>query len=495
MLKLFKALLSKRLLANGSVAPLCNFSAGISEQILIKISHFYPSLGALAYFLLAKFGMTLFSLTPSNITLLWLPSGIAMVMCLHYGWRAAPWILSASFAANIQGLGGFNDNAALIHTAVSASVDIAAGLISAALFKRYLPDGLSKSKDLVTFVFLVCLCTTAITSTALAVNLNAGGYIQTTQIPEFVRMLILADSLGILLVYPIYQGWQHRGKLCGQTAGTLLSGFVTIAMLLALVILDAPYAIFFILPVLLTLSFKLNLLSLTVINTLSMAGITATTAAGYGPFVSTATTFTDLNLISYLFASALTVLGIALQNHQLSHSEALVKSWQSAANTDALTGILNRRAFFEAAQNEIDHLDIQASGCYSVAFIDLDGFKMINDTYGHGAGDQVLARFAQVLEAQCRDVDIPARIGGEEFAVFLPKCAISFAEKAMERVRATFAQQAFQFEDTQLHATVSIGVASPVGREDKDKLERVMHRADVALYSAKTKRNTVVLST
>ena len=92
---------------------------------------------------------------------------------------------------------------------------------------------------------------------------------------------------------------------------------------------------------------------------------------------------------------------------------------QCQAITDELTGLVNRRRFLDALRSEITRGE-RLGGRLSVVLADLDGFKLVNDRFGHHAGDEVLIAFADLLRAHGRDVDVAARLGGEEFAILLP---------------------------------------------------------------------------
>ena len=117
---------------------------------------------------------------------------------------------------------------------------------------------------------------------------------------------------------------------------------------------------------------------------------------------------------------------IALENARL-HD---VVQWQ--AITDELTGLVNRRRFLDALRSEIGRGQ-RLGGQLSVVLADLDDFKLVNDRFGHHAGDEVLLAFADLLRAHGRDVDVAARLGGEEFAILLPETGIEGASAGAER--------------------------------------------------------------
>lgn len=161
------------------------------------------------------------------------------------------------------------------------------------------------------------------------------------------------------------------------------------------------------------------------------------------------------------------------------------------AVTDPLTGMHNRRyldthleRLFERARNRGRPL--------SIMMTDLDRFKLVNDTYGHDAGDAVIREFARRIRRHVRGADLACRYGGEEFAIIMPDTPADIAHKVAERLRSQIEATAFEIGNgREIDVTVSIGVASLRG-SDEDPAQ-IMKRADEALYEAKnTGRNRVV---
>jgi diguanylate cyclase (GGDEF)-like protein len=115
--------------------------------------------------------------------------------------------------------------------------------------------------------------------------------------------------------------------------------------------------------------------------------------------------------------------------------------------------------------------------------IDLDHFKRINDTYGHSTGDEVLRQFARIVRQTSRTIDIPARLGGEEFAILLPGVTQQNAMAIAERLRQQIADVTIAHEKGSVRVTISIGGAS-LSSDDSDG-DAVLSHADTALYEAK----------
>lgn len=160
------------------------------------------------------------------------------------------------------------------------------------------------------------------------------------------------------------------------------------------------------------------------------------------------------------------------------------------ASHDFLTSLLNRREAFRQIAEEVERVKRTAKPLAFILF-DIDYFKRLNDTYGHNAGDMVLAQLAVKLKAALRDYDIACRYGGEEFLVVAPETDLEQAIKLAERLRATIAATDFATEAGTLSVTVSIGVA--LWQQD-DIIEKAIARADEALYRAKGQGRNQVCS-
>jgi len=157
------------------------------------------------------------------------------------------------------------------------------------------------------------------------------------------------------------------------------------------------------------------------------------------------------------------------------------------SRTDGLTGLLNRPVFDESMVKAVASAR-RYKRPLSLIMADLDHFKRVNDTYGHRVGDEVLEKFAQVLKQNCREVDMVARIGGEEFAIIMPEANAHQATELAERLRAHTAESLLVRGS---RVTGSFGVAEAA---DLDfDVELMINAADAALYRAKDQgRNRVV---
>jgi diguanylate cyclase (GGDEF)-like protein len=182
----------------------------------------------------------------------------------------------------------------------------------------------------------------------------------------------------------------------------------------------------------------------------------------------------ERELFHYLAAQA----GVSIENVELHETV------QRQAVTDELTGLSNHRRFQEALASELERARRFETGV-GLVMLDVDNFKQVNDTYGHQIGDEVLREVARVLRTESREVDEPARYGGEELAVILPAADIEGAYGLAERVRTGIEAIRIPVPDGEepLRVTASFGAAAlPESAHDQGSL---IAAADVALYAAK----------
>jgi two-component system, cell cycle response regulator len=164
----------------------------------------------------------------------------------------------------------------------------------------------------------------------------------------------------------------------------------------------------------------------------------------------------------------------------------------SLALTDSLTGLYNRRYLLTYLQGLMEGVENRRKPL-CILLIDVDHFKLVNDTHGHGVGDKVLRSLADSMTGNLRNVDMVARIGGEEFVVVMPDTSIAVAGRVASRLLSKVAAEPVAISDgLSIPVTISIGIAMRV--EDVDTIETFLARADGALYKAKHQgRNQVVL--
>jgi diguanylate cyclase (GGDEF)-like protein len=165
------------------------------------------------------------------------------------------------------------------------------------------------------------------------------------------------------------------------------------------------------------------------------------------------------------------------------------------SSRDALTGLYNRWFVLEKIDSEMNRA-LRHGSPMSLLMLDIDHFKRVNDTWGHGAGDQVLQAIGKLLRDSCRVYDVPGRYGGEEFCIVLPETKPGNTSVVAERIRSRMEATQLQCGETSINVTASIGIAGMDASESNELLSpaALIERADRALYSAKNRgRNRVEL--
>lgn len=463
------------------------------SQWKVKVSQAqWLLLGGLVYYAAARMGMALFSLHPSNITLLWLPAGVGLAMCMAARWQQAlPFIFLASFAANAPGMALESTALHVAHTIVAAGADTLAAWLASMMMRRYVPEGLSRLTSLFTFIVYVCVVPTLVSGLILGVNLAVGGYISWSAVTPLVGKFLFADSLGILLVYPLFDAWRKRVPMSAiEWRNWALLTLVPLAMVYW-AFHQLSGLIFLVIPVLLYLVFHGRALGMHLTLAFTIGMVVALAAHDLGPFRLQSEEQAHFMLLGYLFTTTIVTLGMGLQQLDLANANRAQQDWQFRANHDSLTGLYNRLAFSPLMKNEIERAR-RTQRVFSVAMIDIDHFKRVNDTYGHPVGDQVLVALSSRLHALLRTMDVAARFGGEEFAILFPETPMAEALQAMERLRASIESQPLLNGLQTISVTISGGLAE-WHADHSIGVDEVLAIADLRLYEAKRGgRNQIV---
>jgi diguanylate cyclase (GGDEF)-like protein len=185
----------------------------------------------------------------------------------------------------------------------------------------------------------------------------------------------------------------------------------------------------------------------------------------------------DVEVLAMLCAA----LGLAVENAAL---DAAAKFLRALAEKDDLTGINNRRSVFAVFRREIDRARRYGKPL-SLVMIDVDHFKSWNDLHGHQVGDQILQSVAQIISSVSRDIDVFGRYGGEEFVVVLPETPVDHAMVYAERLRATIEAHGETLKQRYPGSSLAVSVGVAAMNLRGDDADRMIQRADAALYAAK----------
>ena len=177
------------------------------------------------------------------------------------------------------------------------------------------------------------------------------------------------------------------------------------------------------------------------------------------------------------------IIGSVMVFHDVSKETRLFRQLSYQASHDALTDLINRREFENRLIASLDDVRANPENTHALLYLDLDQFKVVNDTFGHTAGDALLRQLTSLVHAKIRATDTLARLGGDEFGVLLERCSEVRAVEVAESIRGAVEGYRFEWQDSFTTVRCSIGVVI-VTSESKD-VAGLMSSADVACYSAK----------
>ncbi|MDJ0750635.1 MAG: EAL domain-containing protein [Woeseiaceae bacterium] len=178
------------------------------------------------------------------------------------------------------------------------------------------------------------------------------------------------------------------------------------------------------------------------------------------------------------------IIGSVMVFHDVSRESRLFRQLSYQASHDTLTGLFNRREFENRLVTALDKLKSNAEETHALLYVDLDQFKVVNDTFGHTAGDALLVQLSELIQQNIRSTDVLARLGGDEFGILLERCDQARAVEVAEAIRDSIEGYRFEWQDSFTTVRCSIGVVL-VTNENADDVAGLMSSADVACYSAK----------
>lgn len=457
---------------------------------------------AAAYAVTGAAGLLL-AIPPGYATAVWPASGLALAAVLRFGPRVWPGIWLGSFVINSAvALGG--QSATGSFTALAIAAGIGAGstlqaLIAAWLLRTLVGVGRIFESGPKVFAFAGILAFGCLLApTWGAGTLTLAGVLDTAAYFDSWRTWWLGDLIGVLTVAPLLLNWQ-RILPAGRARWQQLEFYGSQALLVAVTAL-----VFFGQPALTSIAYPLTFLPLPLLvwiacrttpggvalaTCLISAIAIVATSLGLGPFALETTNhsllllqgFTGLNTLMALALSA------AVTGHRQAEDElrALSSELQHLAITDDLTGLRNRRGFLLLAEQARKLAHRTRARCLLV-FIDIDGLKRVNDTFGHREGDALILDAARVLAAVFRDTDVIARVGGDEFAVLALSEGARSAETIGRRLQARI-DELNQQSGRRYALAMSYGIEE-LPAATHLSLEEQLARADHAMYATKRER-------
>ena len=433
---------------------------------------------AVVYFGTAKLGLRFAYVNPSA-TALWAPTGISLAAFLIFGFRVWPGAFLGAFFANLTTAGS-------VLTSISiATGNILEGVAGCYLIGRFArgQQAFERAQDIFKFALLAGMVSTTISATVGVTSLSLGGFAGWTEYGPIWRTWWLGDGVGAVVVTPLVLLWRENPRLNWTREQIVELAVLFLGLFFAVGIVFGGrfhsevknYPLEYLcIPFLIWAAFRFGRRKAAT-ATCVLAGIAIWgTLQGFGPF-SRETLNTSLLLVQS-FVGIVAVTSLALAAEISEHKRADERVLQ-LVGTDPLTGLVNYRRLIEAIELEIKRYG-RSGRPFAILLLDLDGLKKINDTHGHMVGSRALCRLAEVLRAHCRQLDTPARFGGDEFAVVLPETTSAQAQQIATRIRDRIASDGES-------PPISAAVGSAVFPDDGDSIEKLLSAADRALYRMK----------
>lgn len=440
----------------------------------------WPALAAVAlvYFIAGKIGLRL-ALVNASASAVWPCTGIALVAFLLLGYRIWPGILVGAFLVNVTTAGSV---ATSIGIAVGNTLE---GIVGSYLINRF-ADGrhaFEKAQNIFKFAFLAGMASTTVSATVGTTILAIGGFAGWATYGPVWCTWWLGDAVGAVIVTPLLLLWRENPRLDWTRkqivelgflfSGLLFTGWVVFGGRFHAALKNYPLE-YLCIPFLIWAAFRFGRRKAATAN--CVLGIIATwgTLRGFGPFARESQN-TSLLLLQ-AFMGIVSILTLALAAEVTEHNRADERVRQLSI-TDPLTGLANYRRLMEVLDSEIKRC-ARTERSFGVLLLDLDELKKINDAHGHLVGSRALCRLADVLRVQCREIDIAARYGGDEFVLVLPETGSEAARRVAKRISE-------QLKHDGEEPTISVSTGSAIFPQDGRTAYELLKTADRALYSEK----------
>jgi diguanylate cyclase (GGDEF)-like protein len=431
------------------------------------------------YFVAGRLGLN-FALAHPGGAPIWAPAGIAFAAFVLLGYEVWPIVLVGTVLVNIMTSGSIPVSAAV---GVGNTLE---GFVGAFLVNRFANGaGTFKTPDRIfRFTTIVALGSAPVSATVGVASLLVAGATRWSEAGYLWLTWWLGNLTGDLVVVPfvvlwsigpwIRTSWLQIAEAGGLLASLTVVTLVVFGGLYPSDVKNYPFE-FLCGPFFLWAAFRFGRREVATATAIVATVAVWGTLRGLGPFVRD--TQDESLFLLQAYVGVTSVMSVTLAAVVAEHRR-LEEQLQELAVTDPLTGLWNYRRLLESLRAEIARSD-RTGRPFAVVFFDMNGLKRINDEHGHLAGSRALCRVANALRRSCRTTDLPARFGGDEFAVVLPETSQTGAERFTERIFAWLRQ-----EEERPVIAVSGGLA--IYPRDGGTPSALLRAADEALYTAKT---------
>src|SRR5215467_3278789 len=429
------------------------------------------------YFLAGKLGLK-FAHVNATTSAVWPCTGLAVAAVLILGYRIWPAIFAGALLVNLTIAGTIPTSLAI------ATGNTLEALVGASLIVRYAGGRavFQRSHNIFKFALFTAFGAT-ISATVGTTSLTLGGLALWPQYSGIWSTWWLGDVVGAIIVVPLLLLWLENPRLDWTRrqslelvfllGGLFLVSWGVFGNGLSFVIHNYPFE-YLCFPFLVWAAFRFGRRKAATASAALAVVAAWGTYHGYGPFARSSENISFLLLQSFMAIAALTALVLAAESTEHRRAEEHVRH---LADSDPLTGLANYRRLVDTLDSEIKRYH-RSRIPFAILLLDMDHLKKINDTHGHLVGSRALCRLADVLRLNCREIDIAARYGGDEFVLVLPEASANAALHVGQRI-----SERLRNDGLEPPLSVSIGVANyPV---DGATLEELLSAADRALYANK----------
>jgi diguanylate cyclase (GGDEF)-like protein len=439
---------------------------------------------AVVYYLAARLSLRL-ALVREQVTPIWPPTGIAVAGMLLFGRRMWPGIAISAFLVNLP-IGPTALAAAVIAAGNTAAPLVSVSLLHATGFRTEL----HRLRDAMAIVFVGALLGMAVSATVGTTTLLFSDAIP--QMAFLATWLVwwTGDAMGVLVFAPLLLTlvrWRPRGEAVPWTRRVEVISLVVLLSATTYLVFGSPLPIqYLVFPILAWAAWRFGQRGATLAVLVATGGAIWAAINATGPFAGaslvdkmvTLQVFNASAALSSFFLAAV----VAERRENLNARDRAEKELIRRALHDHLTGLANRTLFIDRLKQALAR-SARSPGTIAVAFLDLDRFKLINDTLGHEAGDRVLRQMTERLLGVVREVDTPARFGGDEFVILFEDLRnMDEATAIGERLLQAIAEP-MVLDTGEVVVTTSIGIA--VAQDPDESPEGLVRAADIALYQAK----------